>query len=476
MRNSYKSLVKNTSIFALGALGSKLIVFLIAPFYTYVMSTSDYGTVDILTSSVSLLIPFTTLLIYEAALRFLIARESSEKTIFNNCFLIFIVGNIIALIVSPFLLTWLNLYNYYWFFVVLLIFTNYTTIFGQFLRAKDDSWGFAISGVITTIFTVIFNIIFLFVFKKGIEGYFYSLILAQLATSIFVFVRCRTIQLISYRSIDYRMLKNMLAYSLPLVPNNIMWWIMNAGDKYVINFFLGTAANGIISVSYKIPTILTTLFSIFMQAWQISAVQEMNKETRNDFFKNVFKCISLLLFAVTMIIILFVQPLFAVIIDADFMEAWKYVPFLCVANLFNCMATFAGVVYITEKRSVRSFVTTLIGAIVNLVANFLLIQLLGLFGVAIGTVLGYFTVMILRFKDFKKYYGASLYSFELIASVILLFGDAVAYVCIDSPIKYIISAVSISLILVVYRREIKSVIFLAKNKMMAIMGKDKRQK
>ena len=462
MKNKYKKLLKNTSIFALGTFGSKLLLFLIVPIYTHILSTSDYGTIDLITSSVSLMIPFTTLLIYEAAIRFLVAKEYNEKEVFNNCIFIFLVGCILTVIFSPCILYFLKLREYYFVFICLIMLSSYTTIFGQFLRATGDNWGFSISGIINTFFIVVLNLFFLLVLKKGINGYFYSLLISYIITSIFIFIKCKTIKMFDYKTINFKYLKYMLLYSLPLVPNNIMWWIMNAGDKYVINYYLGTSANGIFSISYKIPTIITLVFSIFMQAWQISAIEE--KESKKDFYKNIFNFIFFTLVICTVFIIILIKPVFDSIIGTEFLDSWKYVPLLCVATVFNCLATFAGVVYIVSKNSKKSFYTTLLGAIVNIAFNFLLIRYIGLFGVAIGTALGYLIVMILRFKDYKKYFDVSLIDFRFIVTFLIIIADCILYIFVNSNLKYGFSLLCILLILWILRKDIRTFLGMIKSK------------
>ena len=55
----------------------------------------------------------------------------------------------------------------------------------------------------------------------------------------------------------------MLKYSCPLIANTVAWWITNASDRYVVMWLCGTAANGIYSVAYKIPSILNILQSFY---------------------------------------------------------------------------------------------------------------------------------------------------------------------------------------------------------------------
>lgn len=465
MKDNYKKLVKNTYIFALGTFGSKLLLFLIVPLYTYILSTSDYGTIDLITSTVSLLIPFSTMLIYEAAIRFLIGKETNETKIFNNSIFIFIMGSIFVVLISPIVLYLLGLEQYLLLFICLIILSSYTTIFGQYLRAKGDNWSFSISGIINTAVTIASNLILLLVFKKGINGYIYSLIISHLITGFYIFKKANSTKLLNCKYIDFKILKSMLIYSLPLIPSNIMWWIMNAGDKYVINYFLGTSANGIFSVSYKIPTIITMVFSIFMQAWQVSAIEERISNTKKEFYKNVFKYISLSLMIIASFIIIFIKPLFEIVISSEFVSSWMYVPLLSIATLLNCFSTFAGVVYIVQKNSNKSFHTTFFGAVLNLAINFLLIRKLGLLGITIGTAVGYLGVMILRFKDFKKYFDVSLIDIEFIIGILILILDAIVCIYVDGVIKYIITIICSLLIIFISRKYISNIISIVKKRL-----------
>ena len=66
----------------------------------------------------------------------------------------------------------------------------------------------------------------------------------------------------------------MLAYCVPLIPTAVFWWIMGVSDRYLVKWFVGSDANGIYAVAYKIPTILTILATVFMDAWRLSAIAE----------------------------------------------------------------------------------------------------------------------------------------------------------------------------------------------------------
>lgn len=458
MERKYNHLVKNTMIFAIGTFGSKMISFLIIPIYTYYLTTSEFGNVDLFITTVNMLVPFMTFSIQEAIVRFLVTKEIESKIVLNNCMLVFGFGAIISVLLVPIYKAFLGSWSIVYLFVMLLILTSYNTVFSQYLRANGKNVAFTINGLIVTITTVFSNIILLVGFKAGIRGYFVSLILSQLFASIQVTCCGKIIGQLSLKEINKNLLKQMLLYSIPLVPNNLMWWIMNAGDKYVIKYFLGSEANGIYSIAMKIPTILSLLFTIFMQAWQVSALEEAHSKEKLSFFDNVFSVITVVLYLGTILIILLVEKFFAVVIGQEFFDAWKYVPFLCLATIVNCFASFSGVVYIVNKNSKKAFATTFVGAIVNLAVNFCLIRKWGLYGVAIATFIGYLIVAVIRMFDFHAEIGVGFDIIRTLIGFILILLEAVSVLFFSKTCFWVNGVVIICILLYMYHIELWAIV------------------
>ncbi|MEM2146385.1 MAG: NosD domain-containing protein, partial [Candidatus Jordarchaeaceae archaeon] len=133
---------------------------------------------------------------------------------------------------------------------------------------------------------------------------------------VYIFIAGRVYRYIRF-GIDVQLLKEMLRYSLPLVPNGLMWWIMNVSDRYMLTFFLGYSATGLYSVSAKFPTIISLLYGIFFQAWQLSAMQEFGKEDFEVFFNRVFQIISGGLFIITSWFLVFIKPFMHIIVSVQ---------------------------------------------------------------------------------------------------------------------------------------------------------------
>lgn len=419
--SAYKRLLKNSSIFAIANMGSKLLSIILVPFYTYVLTTEEFGTVDMLMTSISLMLPIITLSIFDATLRFSIKSEYNIKNIFTTSVFITLYGNIVFLVFYPLLNKISFLGNYIELFYILLLLQSINSLLSQFARGINKVKLFATNGMMITFFTLILNIVFLSIFNLNIKGYLLSYIISYLIGNLFLIFRLKVWSHLNIKSYNKILAKEMLTYSIPLIPNALMWWLMNVSDRYIITFFLGVSANGIYAVANKIPTILNLIYSIFSQAWQLSAIEESGSETKSQFYSNVFSIFSTVMFIAASCIILIIKPLINLFVSSDYSESWKYVPFLLLAVIFTSFSSFLGTNYIAMKETKGIFKTSLFGAIVNVILNIILIPLFGINGASFATMMSFFVVWIIRIYDTKRFVSLEINVKILTFNLLLIF-------------------------------------------------------
>ena len=136
--------------------------------------------------------------------------------------------------------------------------------------------------------------------------------------------------------------------------------------------------------------------TIFMDAWQVSAIKEHKQKDRAQFFSQIFNAFQSVMFLSSALLIPFSKVFTMILVSESFYDSWQFIPFLIMANAFCCMVNFIGSVYMVEKRSVATLVTTVIGAVANIGMNFAFIPLFGTQGAAIATFLSYFLVFVIR--------------------------------------------------------------------------------
>ena len=74
-------LLKNMGILTLSNFASKILVFLLVPIYTSILSTEEYGSYDLAVSTATLLFPILTLNIVDAVMRFSMDKDYSKEKI-----------------------------------------------------------------------------------------------------------------------------------------------------------------------------------------------------------------------------------------------------------------------------------------------------------------------------------------------------------------------------------------------------------
>ncbi|MBL5982259.1 hypothetical protein NAAC61_09805 [Petrotoga sp. 8T1HF07.NaAc.6.1] len=458
--NQYKSLIKNSFLFAIGSIGSKAISFFMLPLYTRMLTTSDYGQLDVLQTTISLLIPLITFQAVEAVFRYSVdMRENkSASSVLMNGILLCLFGMLISLLLFPVFTRIEPFSSYLLFFYLILFFSMLNGVLKQFVRGLGKIKAFVASDLAYTASFVTFNIIFLVYLKMGLRGYFLSMVLAHLINTFILLVFGNVFKYLNFKSFSKSFMKSMLAYSVPLIPNSIMWWIIGVSDRYMLTYFLGFDAVGLYAVSHKFPSLLALLNGIFLRAWQLSAMQEYGKEGYEDFYKNIFGVLSLLLFLVTGLILLILKPLMSVFVADTFYESWKYIPFLLIGNVFQAFSSFFETNYTASKKTKGAFTTSVYGAIVNVGINLLLIPIWGIQAAAFSTMLAYLTMWLLRIFDTKKFVKIKIDWKNLILSIILIGIQIVGLYTITNIITFfIVEPILILAMLFIQRKYIKQV-------------------
>ncbi len=402
----YKELSVNAALFAIGSFGSRIVSFLLLPLYTSVLSTADYGTVDLMTSTVSLLLPILTVNVQDAVLRFALGREAPPDRVLAVGLRTVAAGACALLAAEAALL--LSGFSpvdgvYLAFLFAMFVLTSLGNVLTMYVKAQDQVRSLVVSGIGSTLVTCALAIVLLVVVQAGVLGY----MAATAAGSLFTVIVLALAGGVSPRAVGGRLpaglAKAMLAYSAPLIANGLAWWVNDVSDRYVVTLVCGAAANGVYAVAFKIPTILSTLQSIFYNAWSISAIKEFDPDDGDGFLGRMYALYSCAMAICCSGIMLLDVPLAHLLYANEFFEAWCYVPFLLVGVYLNGLALFEGCIFGAAKRTKDVSTTTIAGAVVGITSCIALTIALGPIGAAIATFLGYLvtwgvrtTVMVKR--------------------------------------------------------------------------------
>ena len=414
-----------------------MITFFLIPLYTNTLSTTQYGTIDLVATVSTVAIPILTINICESVMRFALDKDADQKQITQIGTYIFLCACLFGLLIIP-ICTLFNQISSYagltYFYVISLAASQ---LYLCDLRGKELLLYYSIGNVLHTLLIAVFNIMFLLIFKMEIKGYLLAFIIANLIISLYALIVGKGYKSFTLQRINKKLLVSMSKYSIVLIPNSFMWWIMNSSDRIMVSSMVGIAANGIYAVSYKIPTLVSTLTSIFNQAWSYSAIREDGACDEELYNNRIFKMLIGIVMLVGIGILTFVKPFLSIYVSEEFFSAWKYTPFLIIGYVYLTLGSFMATSYTVHKDSFGYLFSGMFGAVFNIVLNFALIPLIDVYGAAIATCISFFLVFIFRLIHTRKYIKYKIGNIEFISgSIILILSSAVIY--LNNDIGFVI--------------------------------------
>ena len=224
---------------------------------------------------------------------------------------------------------------------------------------------------------------------------------------------------------DRVLLRRMLVYSLPLVPNLLSWWLVSVSGRYVVLWGSGLVAAGLFTAASKMPALVNIVASVFQQAWQYSTAREINSPDRGAFFGAVMRGYSLATLSAAGLVIALNRPISRLMLQAEFSEGWRYVPLLMLVASFGVISIFFESFYQALKNSGVLMVSTMLGAVVNVVLGVAFVPFMGPWGAGLAGVVAYALVLVVRARDLRRRIDLPIDRPRLTYQLVLLSGIAV---------------------------------------------------
>lgn len=411
--NKKKEILTNNVIMVfLGNITSKMLVFLLMPLLTRYLSKSEFGYYDLIITSAQAFVPILTLQINDSLFRFLLeAKNDLERDYtITNAYLIEVLWFLICMgivaiciIAGRFFINGIIKSN------ILLLILAYSfgqacfVLWQQVARGESKFALFAISGVISGVAVIVVTI-FLMRFINHNKLFFLVLatLFSFLITIIVMEIHLKVNKSIKLKYIDLSRQKSLIAYSLPLLPNSLSWWILHMANRYIILYFSGAEIVALFSVASKFASGMTIINSIFITAWQESAIREFKSQDSGLFYSAVFSSYMKILFSSVVVFLPIVYLGYDFFVGPEYESARLYIPILFLSSIFISFSSFFGVNYLSTKKTMGALNTTIIGATINILLLIFLYKSIGLLAAACAQLGSGIVLCILRYYDLKK--------------------------------------------------------------------------
>lgn len=437
-KGRFKNLFGNMALFTIGNFVSKILVMLLVPFYTNVLTTAEYGLADGMQATLLLLVPLITINIGEAALRYGIERQTQRKNILKV--LIKYVGIADILVTGVCVILCLTLGNtgiksvYFLLFAGLFVCNSIYESMILFCQGCEKVKVMVTGSIACTFLVIVSNLYFLLVLKIGLYGYLYSQMISFMGAAVIMLLlisgsvkkESEALELSQAKMLE----KEMTGYGRGMLLYSTSSWVNNALDRYFVIAMCGTAVNGLYAVAYKIPAILTVFQRIFAQAWQISANKNYDEADSAQYFARVYKGYQTIMTVGCSGLIMMSQFVASLLFAKAFFKAWVLVPPLLMSVIFGALTGFCGSICLAYKDGRAMGYATGIGAVINIILNYIGIKLIGATGAAFATLISYFVMYMFAYNAVQKhiklkisrFWDFLMYLLILVQCLVIIFG------------------------------------------------------
>lgn len=416
-----KDLIKNTSILMIAKISTQIISFLLLPLYTALLTTAQYGQVDIYTSLAMIIIPFLTLQTEMGLFRFFIASHDTQKkseivsstiSIIIKCVIVFTVC-FIALTYMIKIQYALLLYGYYLSMMI-------STVLLQMCRAEGDNISYGVATFLSSTVSVLLNILFVAILTLGVSGILLSTIIAQTISIGYMIYKTKIYRYYSRLSINKQEERKILNYSYPLVFNQVSSWAVNYSDRIIILLFWGNGANGIYSIANKFSNITNTFFGVYNVAWTENVVRNIDDQDSKEYISHIFNLtFSLYLILITGIVNL-LPFFFNIMVNEAYASSYHYVPFLLLGMFFSGMAATLGSIFIAKNKTKDVSLTTAMAGICNVVIHLVMVKQYKLYAAAVSTLISFGLLFVYRYIFVNRFFSVN-YNIKKIMPYIIAF-------------------------------------------------------
>lgn len=401
--NRVKLFLENLIIYGLGNIMSKLVPLIMLPIVTRLMPDTYYfGLNDVFNVIVNFSSSIALMGLYDATFRLFFERkdEAYQKSLCSTAvFFCFIT----SLCLSGVLVVGADFWTQVFFgdsnAKILVYLAAMSIIIGASnnlvaapVRMQNRKMIYIVLHTFSSVLSYSISIPLL------LKGYYLiALPLSGILSSFFIEVVFGVInrKWFSIKTFDAKLLKELLKIGVPLMPGFLVYWLFNSADKLMIAKMLGNNVVGIYSIGSRVAQISQMVYMAFASGWQYFAFSTMKDEDQVQLTSRIFEYMLAISFVVGGGICLVNNFIFNVFFTGDYSQAAIVTPYLFMAPLIQMLFQIATTQFTIMKKTWPTILILFVGAVVNVVFNFVGIKLIGMEGAAIATLIGYATSMVI---------------------------------------------------------------------------------
>lgn len=408
-----KRTIRQTSVYSLGNISTKLVGFIMLPLYTAHLSTEEYGILAILQAIMQILIGVFGLNLPTAMMRWYAPEKDPEKqksivftTLLSTLFVAVLLSVVLIPFSKQFAIEIFENSNFTIYFVFLFLAVSVGIVNNvplNLIRLKERSGFYITLTILKFTLIILFNIYFVVYLKIGVEG----IIISELIGHFFVVIF--TIPMMiknSILKINLTVLFEMIKYGAPLVFSTVFTFVLTLGDRFIIKYFYGDSSVGIYSLGHKIASVINMLI---LQSFQLGflpiAYKKLSDPNAKRYFSKVLTYYTLILVYAALVISMFGKELIKLLaLNGEYWISFIVVPLISFAFVLKGIQYTFALSFHYAKRTSYNAIIVVVTAIINILLNIYFIQKFDFPGAAVSLLISVLIMMILSYFFGQKIY------------------------------------------------------------------------
>lgn len=405
-----KSFIKGSGILIISNVILKAMNFFLMPIYTKYLSAEMLGVSDTVTSFTGLLFPILMMGLDSAFSAFYYDKgeKQAEKVFSTIAYTLLILGSI-PLVLSVFasrislILFQTTEYSLIVIFALASVtFNIWYMPFALNIRMKNKMFMYGMVNMFSSFCMIMLNIIFVVFLNLGTVSLILSSMIVHVIQLVLFAVLNRAKVCMKY--FDVGLLKKMFIFAIPLVPGVILSWVLALSDRYMLLHLRSVADVGLYGVGTRLVTVLNIFISSVTMAYTTFAYGSKNDVDAKEKYVKVFDVLVLVLVCICFTISLFGKEVIEIMTAPEYYQSYVIVRDLFYAQMFYGITSIVGYGILFEKKPVFTLLANCLGAVVNVILNFIFIPQYGISAAAATTLLGYLVTFLSTYIFSQRLY------------------------------------------------------------------------
>lgn len=408
-----KKLLKVSVVYAAGQIFIQGLNFLLLPVYTNKLGVIEYGKISTIAAFTGFISSFLILSIQSGLCRFYREEDHKNKIVNTALNFAYLISGVMLILIFIFGRLFSNLIFDFGDSYKILCIIVITSISSQISSIYISKYSMEykalkvcviqVSQISLQFIIIIYSVIKL---NMGLMGVLYG----QLIATVTIFFILTIMEIKKYKiEMDKLLLKNMMIYSLGLLPVNLSGWILTLSDRYFIKHYNGFGDTGIYNLGYQFGMIINPIFiTPFLNSFTAYKFEIYKDADAKENFKNLFRKYNVIGCFIMLGIAIFSKFGIMVFANSDFANAYKVVPLILYSYFLYGKTGYYALGFQIENKTYKIGMYMGFAALLNIILNFFLVPLGGMIGAAIATIISYFVLNLIFIKSSNQYYKIDL--------------------------------------------------------------------